>query len=190
MDTNTLRDQVPRFAPLAVAIETSQGTVVDQLLRTPACTLFPINPRSARAYRDRKAPSGTAPVSYQSGPIHRVRFRGHCNKALRSTLHLWANLEPLFVPLGRNVLPEPSTAGQIPSRRPAGLSPALARKSSGRCGRTRARLGLHPVTPMLAGWLRGQSGFGSQATPGIFVNTLWTSSDICDSQPATLPHRG
>ncbi|MBV9488630.1 MAG: transposase [Verrucomicrobia bacterium] len=29
------RQQATRFAPLAVAIETSQGTVVDQLLQTP-----------------------------------------------------------------------------------------------------------------------------------------------------------
>jgi transposase len=53
------RQQAARFAPLAVAIETSQGTVVDQLLQTPGCTVFPMNPNAARAYRDRKAPSGT-----------------------------------------------------------------------------------------------------------------------------------
>jgi transposase len=53
------RQQAARFAPLAVAIETSQGTVVDQLLQTPDCTAFPMNPAAARAYRGRKAPSGT-----------------------------------------------------------------------------------------------------------------------------------
>ena len=53
------RQQAARFAPLAVAIETSQGTVVDQLLQTPDCTIYPLNPKAARAYRDRKAPSGT-----------------------------------------------------------------------------------------------------------------------------------
>jgi transposase len=36
--------------------------------------------------------AGTAPVSYQSGPLHKVKVRGHCNKVLRHTLHLWANL--------------------------------------------------------------------------------------------------
>ena len=35
--------------------------------------------------------AGTAPVSYQSGQIHKVRLRFHCNKALRRTVHLWAN---------------------------------------------------------------------------------------------------
>jgi transposase len=53
------RQQAARFAPLAVAVETSQGTVVDQLLQTPDCTIYPLNPKAARAYRARKAPSGT-----------------------------------------------------------------------------------------------------------------------------------
>jgi transposase len=51
--------QAARFAPLAVAIETSQGTVVDQLFQTPDCTIYPLNPKAAQRYRDRKAPSGT-----------------------------------------------------------------------------------------------------------------------------------
>lgn len=36
--------------------------------------------------------AGTAPVSYQSGQIHKVYLRRLCNKSLRSTVHLWANL--------------------------------------------------------------------------------------------------
>jgi len=36
--------------------------------------------------------AGTAPVSFQSGQVHRVRVRHHCNKLLRHTVHLWANL--------------------------------------------------------------------------------------------------
>jgi transposase len=36
--------------------------------------------------------AGTAPVSYQSGQIHKVFIRRHCNKALRHTVHLWADL--------------------------------------------------------------------------------------------------
>jgi transposase len=39
-----------------------------------------------------QALAGTAPVSYQSGQIHKVFLRRHCNKALRATIHLWANL--------------------------------------------------------------------------------------------------
>jgi len=36
--------------------------------------------------------AGTAPVSYQSGQIHKVFIRRHCNKPLRHAVHLWANL--------------------------------------------------------------------------------------------------
>ena len=36
--------------------------------------------------------AGTAPVSYQSGQVNRVRFRRACQKVLRHTVHLWANL--------------------------------------------------------------------------------------------------
>ena len=36
--------------------------------------------------------AGTAPVSYQSGKIHKVYLRRHCNKLLRHAVHLWANL--------------------------------------------------------------------------------------------------
>lgn len=36
--------------------------------------------------------AGTAPVSYQSGQIYKVRLRRHCNKPLRHAVHLWANL--------------------------------------------------------------------------------------------------
>ena len=35
--------------------------------------------------------AGTAPVSYQSGQIHKVYLRRHCNKPFRYTMHLWAN---------------------------------------------------------------------------------------------------
>jgi len=34
--------------------------------------------------------AGTAPVSFQSGQIHRVHVRYQCNKVLRHTVHLWA----------------------------------------------------------------------------------------------------
>ena len=36
--------------------------------------------------------AGTAPVSFQSGQIHRVKFRRACNKHLRTAVHLWADL--------------------------------------------------------------------------------------------------
>jgi transposase len=42
---------------LAVAIETNQGAVVDQLLQRDY-TVYPVNPVAAESYRKRKAPSG------------------------------------------------------------------------------------------------------------------------------------
>jgi transposase len=43
---------------LAVAVETSQGAAVDQLLQREY-TIFPVQPVAAKSYRERKAPSGT-----------------------------------------------------------------------------------------------------------------------------------
>jgi transposase len=52
-----LRDKVKPYPVLAVAIETTQGTAVDQLLLLE-CAIYPVNPLSAKSYRERKAPSG------------------------------------------------------------------------------------------------------------------------------------
>lgn len=35
--------------------------------------------------------AGSAPVSYSSGKLHKVRLRRACNKVLRATVHLWVN---------------------------------------------------------------------------------------------------
>lgn len=35
--------------------------------------------------------AGTAPISYQSGQIHKAKVRRACDKFLRHTVHLWAN---------------------------------------------------------------------------------------------------
>jgi len=48
-------------------------------------TLFP-DADSLRCY------AGTAPVSYQSGQVHKVYLRRQCNKPLRCAIHLWADL--------------------------------------------------------------------------------------------------
>lgn len=50
--------QVSAWPHLAVAIETSQGAAVDQLLQRQH-TIYPVNPVAASSYRERKAPSGT-----------------------------------------------------------------------------------------------------------------------------------
>ena len=52
------RDQTSAWPNLAVAIETSQGAAVDQLLQHEF-SVYPINPVAAESYRKRKAPTGT-----------------------------------------------------------------------------------------------------------------------------------
>ncbi len=107
---------------LGVAIETSFGAAVEQLLES-GVTVYPVNPMNAKRYRERKCSSGnktdrhdawaladalrmdghawrplglqcmagTAPVSYQSGKVHKVSLRRACNKNLRATMHLFAD---------------------------------------------------------------------------------------------------
>ena len=36
--------------------------------------------------------AGTAPVSFQSGQVHRVKLRRACNAYLRAAVHLWSDL--------------------------------------------------------------------------------------------------
>lgn len=48
----------PDLAVVGVAIETRVGPAVEKLLEL-GCTVYPMNPKAASRYRDRKAPSGT-----------------------------------------------------------------------------------------------------------------------------------
>jgi len=52
------RKKVASFEALGIVIETSTGFAVEQLLNVANCTVFPVTPRSAKSYRERKAPSG------------------------------------------------------------------------------------------------------------------------------------
>ena len=52
-----LREKLAPLGRLGVAIETSRGPAVERLLEA-GFTVFPMNPKSAQRYRDRKAPSG------------------------------------------------------------------------------------------------------------------------------------
>lgn len=52
-----MRALVARYPQLSVALETSQGTVVEQLLGCGA-RVYPVNPKAAKRYRERLAPSG------------------------------------------------------------------------------------------------------------------------------------
>jgi transposase len=51
------RERLQPYGSIPFAIETSQGAAVEQLLEA-GMVVYPINPKSAQAYRERKAPSG------------------------------------------------------------------------------------------------------------------------------------
>lgn len=52
------RERLKEYGSVGVAIETSQGAAVTQLLRS-GVTVYPVQPKAAKKYRERKAPSGT-----------------------------------------------------------------------------------------------------------------------------------
>ena len=70
---------------LAVAIETSQGAAVDQLLQREY-TVFPVHPVAAQSYRQRKAPSGTKTDHLDAWTLA---------DALRVDGHGWKPLQPM-----------------------------------------------------------------------------------------------
>jgi len=68
---------------LAMAIETSQGPAVDQLLQREY-TVYPIHPVAAQSYRERKAPSGTKTDHLDAwGLADALRLDGQRWKALQ-----------------------------------------------------------------------------------------------------------
>jgi transposase len=78
-------DNTTAWPSLAVAIETSQGAVVDQLLQRQY-TVYPINPVAAKSYRQRKAPSGTKTDHIDAWALA---------DGLRADGHGWKPLQPL-----------------------------------------------------------------------------------------------
>jgi transposase len=59
--------------------------------------------------------AGTAPVSYQSGQMKRVRIRQACHKLLRHTVHLWANLSREWCPWAEAYYQKKRACGQAHS---------------------------------------------------------------------------
>lgn len=51
------RAELARFGSMAVAVETSYGTLIEKLLAC-RCEVYPVHPFAAKRYRERKAPSG------------------------------------------------------------------------------------------------------------------------------------
>ena len=69
---------------VAVAIETSHGPAVERLLEL-GCVVYPLNPKAAKSYRSRKAPSGT-----KTDRLDAFSFAD----ALRTDGHGWRPLHP------------------------------------------------------------------------------------------------
>jgi transposase len=79
-----LRERVNTFPALAVAIETNCGPVVERLLDL-GLAVFPMNPKAAERYRDRKAPAGAKDDALDAWSFA---------DALRTDGHGWRPLAP------------------------------------------------------------------------------------------------
>ncbi len=81
----SFREQIKNYPALAVAIETSQGAAIDQLLQSDI-NVYPVHPVSAQRYRERKAPSGNKTDRLDAWALA---------DALRVDGHGWSTLQPL-----------------------------------------------------------------------------------------------
>jgi transposase len=79
------RERIAAYPALAVAIETNQGAAIEQLLES-SCTLYPVQPKSAQRYRERKVPSGNKTDQLDAWSLA---------DALRVDGHGWKPLAPL-----------------------------------------------------------------------------------------------
>lgn len=74
---------VKAYPALGVAIETCHGAAVERLVNSGA-TIYPVNPKCAERYRDRKAPSGVKTDRRDAWSLaDALRLDGHTWKALR-----------------------------------------------------------------------------------------------------------
>jgi transposase len=77
------REKLQPYGSIPFAIETSQGVAVEQLLEA-GMIVYPLNPKSAQAYRERKAPSGVKDDRLDGWSFaDALRVDGHGWKALR-----------------------------------------------------------------------------------------------------------
>lgn len=79
-----LREQLRGYEPLAIAVETNQGLAVEQLLDA-GYAVYPVNPKSAKRYRERKAPTGVKDDGRDAWSLA---------DALRVDGHGWRGLSP------------------------------------------------------------------------------------------------
>ena len=77
------REKLQAYGSIPFAIETSRGAAVEQLLEA-GMIVYPLNPKSAQAYRERKAPSGAKDDWLDAWSFaDALRVDGHGWKALR-----------------------------------------------------------------------------------------------------------
>ena len=80
----SLRENLGPLGMVGVAIETSRGPAVERLLEA-GCAVFPMNPKAAERFRERKAPSGVKDDTLDAWSFA---------DALRSDGHAWRPLRP------------------------------------------------------------------------------------------------
>jgi transposase len=81
---SSLRQRIAPYSNLAVAIETSCGPAVERLLES-GVAVFPLQPKAAARYRERKAPSGVKDNVVDAWALA---------DALRLDGHTWRRLKP------------------------------------------------------------------------------------------------
>ena len=79
-----LRERLSRYPDLAIALEPSYGAAVERLVEA-GYAVFPVNPKAAKRYRERKAPSGTKTDFLDAWTLA---------DALRTDGHGWRALKP------------------------------------------------------------------------------------------------
>lgn len=90
-----LADQLKQLGTVAVAVETNQGFAVEQLL-AHGLIVYPVNPKSAERYRERKAPSGVKNDQLDAWSLaDALRLDGHGWKPLAKEDPLIAELRLL-----------------------------------------------------------------------------------------------
>jgi transposase len=88
-------EKMKPFADAPLALETSSGPAVDQLLQR-GWTLYPVNPKAAERYRERKAPSGTKTDRHDAWSLaDALRTDGHAWRVLLAQDEATATLRAL-----------------------------------------------------------------------------------------------
>lgn len=91
----TVQKLAQRYGQLPVAVETSQGTVVEQLFAA-GLSVYPINPKAAERYRERHAPSGVKDDQRDGWSLaDALRLDGHTWRVLAPREALAAELQLL-----------------------------------------------------------------------------------------------